>query len=168
MSNKHGKLPPFTAIFRHTTKSAAWAVLSVGARATFVILQSLHNTNAQNAVFLSKRDGAKQLGGVRPDNVSRWLDELEHYGFTVMVQDHHRGASGKGKSATYRLTDRYYAGKPPTYDFQNWNGARFAPKPKPKAKSAGEIARLNDLRRHHSGTRPVPPWHTAGAIMDVS
>jgi hypothetical protein len=57
-----------------------------------------------------------------------WFKELEHYGFVVMVQGAHLGAEGKGKSATYRLTDRYHAGKPPTYDFQSWDGALFEPK----------------------------------------
>jgi hypothetical protein len=138
------KLPPFIAIFRHTTKTPAWRALSVGARATFFFLQSNHNTKAQNAVFVSARDGARELGGVSKNNVPRWLRELEHYGFIVKIQGAHLGLDGKGKAARYRLTDRYYAGKAPTYDFQNWDGVLFSPK---RTISKAEIDRLNGLRR---------------------
>ena len=141
-----GKLPPFTAVFRHTTKTAAWRALSVGAKATFVALQSLHNDKAQNAVWISARDGVEVFGLDQDKNaIGTWLKELQHYGFVVMVQGAHLGLSGKGKSAHYRLTDRYHAGKPPTYDFQNWDGVLFEPK-KRKA-SAAEIARLDDLKQ---------------------
>jgi hypothetical protein len=147
MSRKSkGKLPPFTAIIRHTTKTAAWKALSVGAKATFVALQSLHNDRAQNAVWISARDGVEKFGlGPNKNRVGTWLNELEHYGFTVKIQGHHLGLTGKGKSAHYRLTDRYHAGKPPTYDFQNWGGVLFERK-KRKA-SAAEIARLDALQK---------------------
>jgi hypothetical protein len=122
-----GKLAPFVAIFRHTIKAPAWRSLSVGARATFIALKSNYNTKAQNAVYLSARDGAKEFG-VSKDTVCRWLHELEHYGFIVMVQGAHLGVTGTGKAAHYRLTDCWHAGKPPTYDFQSWDGVLFAPK----------------------------------------
>jgi hypothetical protein len=122
------KLAPFVALFRHTVKSAAWRALSVGARATFFALKTNYNTNAQNAVFLSARDGAKELGAGK-NTVCRWLRELEHYGFIVAVQRAHLGVEGEGKCTLYRLTDCAYAGKPPTYDFQNWSGELFNPKP---------------------------------------
>ena len=57
-----GRLPPFVPIFRHTIKTSAWRALSVGARATFLVLKANYNSNAQNAVFLSARDGARELG----------------------------------------------------------------------------------------------------------
>jgi hypothetical protein len=126
-NKSNGKLPPFVPIFRHTMKSPAWRALSVGARATFLALKANYNTNAQNAVFLSSRDAAKEFG-VHKDTASKWLHELEHYGFVVMIQGAHLGASGVGKAARYRLTDCYYAGQPPTYDFQNWGGVLFDPK----------------------------------------
>ena len=56
-----GRLPPFVALFRHTVKSPAWKALSVGARATFIALKTNYNSNAQNAVFLSARDAAKEF-----------------------------------------------------------------------------------------------------------
>jgi len=149
-SNK-GKLPPFTALFRHTTKTEAWKALSVGAKATYLALQSLHNDKAQNAVFISARDGVEKYGlGHDRNAIGRWFDELEHYGFIVLVQGAHLGASGKGKSATYRLTDRYHAGKPPTYDFQNWDGVPFEP---PKRIDKRGISRLHQHREKQNPVR---------------
>jgi hypothetical protein len=121
-----GRLAPFVPLFRHTIKTAAWRALSAGARATFFALKTNYNTYAQNAVFLSARDGAKELG-VCKDTVCKWVHELEHYGFIVEVQGAHLGVSGTGKAAHYRLTDCRFAGQPPTYDFQNWNGVLYDP-----------------------------------------
>ena len=110
MSRKHsGKLPPFIALFRHTVKSAAWKALSVGARATFFALKANYNTNAQNAVYLAARTGAKELG-VSKTTIVKWLRELEHYGFIVKVRGARLGVGGVGKAALYRLTDCGYAG----------------------------------------------------------
>jgi hypothetical protein len=75
------------------------------------------------------------------------------YGFVVMVQGAHLGCDGKGKAAHYRLTDRHYAGKPPTYDFQNWDGVLF--EPKKRKVSDTEIARLNELKRKRKKQNPV-------------
>jgi hypothetical protein len=144
-SKAAGKLAPFTAVFRHTTKTAAWKALSVGAKATFVALQSHHNDKAQNAVWISARDGVKVFGlGPNKNAIGTWLKELEHYGFVVMVQGAHLGLSGKGKSAHYRLTDRYHAGKPPTYDFQMWDGVLFEPK-KRKTKKQKPVQHLRTV-----------------------
>jgi hypothetical protein len=127
VNRRHGqKLPPFTSLFRHTTNSAAWAALSVGARATFFELQTNYNTNRQNTVFLSARTGSKKLN-IGPKTVLKWLRELEHYGFIIAEQRAHLGVHGMGKATLYRLTDRPFAGKPPTYDFQNWDGIIFEP-----------------------------------------
>jgi hypothetical protein len=90
----------------------------------FFELQSNYNTNRQNTVFLSARVGSKKLNAHK-DTVTKWMRELEHYGFVVMVQGAHLGVHGSGKAAHYRLTDRPYAGKAPTYDFQNWSGELF-------------------------------------------
>jgi hypothetical protein len=122
-----GRLPAFVPIFRHTIKTPARRALSVGARATFLVLKANYNSNAQNAVFLSARDGARELGACK-DTVCKWMHELEHYGFIVEVQGAHLGVSGTGKAARYRLTDCWYAGQPPTYDFQNWDGVLYDPK----------------------------------------
>ena len=102
-------------------------------------------------MFLSSRDGAKEFGASK-DTVCRWLHELEHYGFIVTVQGAHLGMHGTGKAALYRLTDCCYAGKPPTYDFQNWDGVLFEDKkqnpglrirpPRPKKPAIREITKM--------------------------
>ena len=149
-----GKLAPFVALFRHTIKSGAWKAASVGARATFVALKTNYNSNAQNAVFLSARDGAKEFG-VDKKTVCKWLHELEHYGFIVKVQSAHLGTTGTGEATIYRLTDCGYAGKPPTYDFQNWTGEIF----KPAEKRTMTAADKERLKRSRQKQNPVP---TAG------
>jgi hypothetical protein len=118
------KLAPFVALFRHTIKTKAWRALSVGARATFLALKTNYNTNAQNAVFLSTRDGAKEFGASK-NTVGKWLRELEHYGFIVAVRRAHLGVEGEGRATLYRLTDCPYAGSAPTYEFQNWDGVLY-------------------------------------------
>jgi hypothetical protein len=139
-----GRQPPWISVYRHTWKSAAWKILSIGARALYVELAANYNTKMQNAVFMSARTGSERLN-VRKDNITLWQRELEHYGFLVKVQGAHLGIDGEGKAARYRMTDRWYAGKEPTYDFQNWDGVIFEPK-KRKA-SAAKIAQLNELNR---------------------
>jgi hypothetical protein len=148
MSGKiKAKQPPFVAIYRHTMKSPAWCALSVGARATFFELRTNYNTKSQNAVFLSARDGAKKLN-VNKETVGKWLHELEHYGFIAKVQGAHLGLSGVGKAARYRLTDSPYAGKPPTYDFQNWDGVLYDPtkKQNPVRKIRTHCPEIPDIR----------------------
>ena len=149
MSNRHrdrGKLAPFVALFRHTIKSAAWKAASVGARATFFELKASYHTKAQNAVFLSSRDGAESLN-VSKDTICKWLRELEHYGFIVKVRGHHLGVDGEGKAALYRLTDCPYAGKPATYDFQNWSSELFEPETAKRTMTEADKKRLTESRR---------------------
>lgn len=126
MSNRRKirKQPPAVWLYRHTIKSAAWKASSVGARATYFVLASNYNTNMQNAVYLSVRTGSKELGANK-DTVTKWLRELEFYGFIALVQRGTIGVYGYGRATQYRLTDRPYAGSPPTHDFQNWSGEIF-------------------------------------------
>jgi hypothetical protein len=157
MGNRHrdrGKLPPFVPLFRHTIKSPAWKAASVGARATFFELKANYNTKAQNAVYLATRTGRKQLNASK-NSVTRWLRELEFYGFIVKVQGAHLGLKGIGKAALYRLTDCHYAGEPPTYDFQNWTGKLFEP-----AKHMMSRADKERLKRRRPKQNPVPPVRT--------
>jgi hypothetical protein len=120
------KLPPFVALHRHTINSAAWKVMSGGAKAAFVALKLKYSYDTQNAVFLSSRDGAEQLG-VCKDTVGTYLRELEHYGFIVKLREAHLGVEGEGKSAHYRITDCGYAGKPATREFEKCDGVIFDP-----------------------------------------
>jgi hypothetical protein len=178
------KLAPFVALFRHTVKSAAWRALSVGARATFFALKANYNTNAQNAVFLSARDGAMEFG-VHKDTARKWLHELEHYGFIAMVQGAHLGVHGTGKAAHYRLTDCPFAGRPPTYDFQNWDGVLYdskkqhpvrknrTPRPKnPDIRTGAEMSQNGNKRPTEPDIRnadgcPTEPDITSGPTLTL-
>jgi hypothetical protein len=126
MSRKKGhKLSgSFAPLITHTRKSAAWQMLPVGARALFMELQAEYFTDIEGYVFLSARDGAKRLRANK-DSVCIWFKQLEHYGFIAKVRDAHLAGLGEGESAHYRLTDRYYHGKPPTRDFEKWDGEVF-------------------------------------------
>jgi hypothetical protein len=150
-----GRAPPFVMMFRHTLKSAAWKVTSVGARALFVALQANHNTNSQNAVFMSARRGAKELG-VNKDTVGKWLHELEHYGFIVKVRGHHLGVDGCGKAALYRLTDRWHASEPPTYDFEKWPGELFEEGKQTRDKKQNPVRKTRTPRPKNPDIRANP------------
>lgn len=155
-----GRLAPFVPIFRHTMNTPAWRALSVGARSTFLELKANYNSRSQNAVFLSARDGAKELGACK-DTVCKWMHELEHYGFIVEVQGAHLGVTGTGQAARYRLTDCPHAGQPPTYDFQNWDGILYDPKKqKPVRKNRTPCPTDSDTHRaegrQNGNKRPNP------------
>ena len=83
-------------------------------------------------MFLSARDGARELNAHK-DTARKWLHELEHYGFIVMVQGAHLGVHGTGKAAHYRLTDCPFAGKPRPMIFRI--GTVFCTTPKNKTPS---------------------------------
>jgi hypothetical protein len=127
--NKKGyKHPDYIAIYRHTFKSAAWQALSAGARAVYLELASNYNTKRMNAVYLAARTGAKRLGASK-NTITKWLHELQHYGFIALVRGSSLGVEGYGLAQTFRLTDRPYGNTRATYDFQNWDGELFNPEP---------------------------------------
>jgi hypothetical protein len=130
MSNRRKtyKHPDYIAIYRHTFKSPAWQALSVGARAAYLELASNYNTKRMNAVYLPVRAGAERLGANK-DTIVKWLRELQHYGFIVLVQGGSLGVQGYGLAQTFRLTDRPHGNTRATYDFQNWDGELFDPNP---------------------------------------
>jgi hypothetical protein len=163
-----GRQPPWISVYRHTWKSEAWKMLSVGARALYVELAANYNTKSQNSVFMSARMGAKKLNADK-DCITKWLRELEHYGFLVKVSRPFLGLDGEAKCAHYRLTDRWYAGKEPTYDFQNWTGEIFEPKkqnpvrknrtPRPEKPDIGVVLKLV----RNGNKRPEKPDIGAGS-----
>jgi hypothetical protein len=126
MSRKQGggRLPDFVPLFKATMKTPAWRAMSHGAKSLYVALKSRHNTRLQNAVYLSARVAAKELGS-HEDYITRWHRELQHYGFTVVVTPGHLGVQGRGKAAHLRLTDCWYQGQPPSRDFERWDGTKF-------------------------------------------
>src|SRR5262249_22016716 len=102
--NKKGyKHPDYIAIYRHTFKSAAWQALSVGARAVYLELASNYNTRRMNAVYLAARTGAERLGASK-NTITKWLRELQHYGFIALVRGGSLGVEGYGLAQTFRLT----------------------------------------------------------------
>jgi hypothetical protein len=141
-----GRLPPFIPMFKHTINSKAYVALSVGARCALFELTSMYSGNSQNPVFLSARDGAKRLGACK-DTVCKWLRELEHYGFIAVVRGAHLGVEGVGKATLYRLTDRAFAGKPATREFEAWDGVLFDPeKQNPVRKTRTPRQKSSDIR----------------------
>lgn len=121
-----GRLPDFVPLFRGTLKNDAWRALSHGARSLYAGLKSRHNTRLQNAVYLSTRDAAKELGSFsHRDKVRRWFRELQYYGFIVMQSPAHLGVEGRGRAPHWRLTECWFAGEPPTRDFERWDGTPF-------------------------------------------
>jgi hypothetical protein len=164
MSRKNGhKLGgSFAPLLTHTRKSDAWRMLSVGARALFMELQSMFFVDIEGDVFLSCREGAKLLR-TRKNNISLWFNELEHYGFVVKVRDAHQTGLGEGECAHYRLTDRYFHGNPPTRDFEKWDGVVF--EPPTRAYNDAERARLKKLQKNNSPVpRPETPRTTTGDV----
>ena len=151
----------FAPLLTHTTKSPAWSMLCVGARALFGHLQGRYYQDREGYVFLSARDGAKELR-THKDNIGRWLDELTHYGFLVMLCGPHLGVDGDGQSAHYRLTDRWFHGQPPTRDFDKWSGEIF--RPEKRVYSDAEKARLNELKKQNPVLRSGTPRPTVGDI----
>ena len=99
-------------------------MLSAGARAVYVELAANYNTRMENADYLSVRTGAKRLN-VDKGTIVKWLRELQHYGFIVLIRGGTIGIEGYGLAQTFRLTDRPFAGSRPTFDFLNWTGELF-------------------------------------------
>ena len=79
-----------------------------------------------------------------------------------MLQGPHLGSDGEGQSARYRLTDRYFHGKPPTRDFDRWSGEVF--RPTQRAYSEAEKTRLNGLKKQNPVTRSVTPRNTVDNV----
>jgi hypothetical protein len=159
MSRKKGhKLSgSFAPLLTHTRKSAAWSVLSVGARALFMELQSEYFTDIEGYVFVSSRDGAAMLH-VSKNSICTWLRELEYYGFIVKLREAHLAGLGEGECAHYRLTNRYFHGKPPTRDFEKWDGVVFeTPK---RIRSPGEKTKDLERLKAWKSRSPVPRVRT--------
>jgi hypothetical protein len=88
-------------------------------------LRGKYNTKLQNAVYMSTRQAAKEMGSSTKENVGRWYRELQYYGFIVMESGACLGVNGMGKAAHYRLTEEFHDGRPPTRDYLNWDGELF-------------------------------------------
>jgi hypothetical protein len=130
MSRKNrdkGRMAPFVPLYRLTKKQPAWLALSTGARMVYLELMANYNTRMENHVYLAARKGA-ELMGCDKKSIPRWLKELQHYGFIVMVEPGCLGVEGHGHAPTWRLTEMPYAGAAPTWEFMNWDGVLFESK----------------------------------------
>jgi hypothetical protein len=121
-----GRPPDFVPLIKSTLKTPAWRAMSHGARSLYVALKVRYNTRLQNGVYLSARTGAEELGSSK-DYVARWHHELQHYGFIHVIEgkEARLGSDGEGMAAHVRLTEHWYAGQPPTRDFERWDGTKF-------------------------------------------
>jgi hypothetical protein len=146
-----GRLPDFVPLIKATLKTPAWRAMSHGARSLYVALKVRYNTRLQNSVYMSARHGAEELGSSK-DYVARWHHELQHYGFVRVIEgkEARLGSDGEGLAAHVRLTEHWYAGQPPTREFERWDGTKFRyQKRKQKQKP---VPQTGDTPSHKLGT----------------
>jgi hypothetical protein len=163
-----GRLSDFVPLLKATMKTPAWRAMSHGARSLYVALKWHYHTRLQNAVFLSARTAAKELGSNK-DCITRWHHELQHYGFTVVMTPGCLGVEGKGKSPHLRLTECWYAGQRPTRDFERWNGTKFSyqKKQNPVPKTRDTVSpKLGTVVSPKLGTVPHPSVPNTGDIQN--
>jgi hypothetical protein len=129
--NKRGRLPPFVPLLVATLDTPAWRALSHGAKALYVCLRRRYSPNSHNngRIYLSRRLARKELRSGY-EQIARWYDELQFYGFIRMMTPHHLGIEGHGTAARWRLTELGYMKDMPTRDFLQWDGKLFG-KPRP-------------------------------------
>jgi hypothetical protein len=132
--SKH-KYPPFVMVTNQVLDSPAWRAMSHGARSLYIALKRRYSQNSHNngKIYLSTRVARKELGRSGLSEIGRWFQELQYYGFIVMMKPGYLGVDGKGKAPRWRLTEvAYMRGTSskgnedmPTQDFLKWNGVRF-------------------------------------------
>jgi hypothetical protein len=152
-----GRLPDFVPLIKSTMRTLTWKAMSHGARSLYVALKARYNTRLQNSVYMSARMGAEELGSSK-DYVARWHHELQHYGFIRVIEgkEARLGLDGEGMAAHVRLTEHWYAGDPPTRDFERWDGTKF--KYQKKKRKQKPVPQTGDTPSHKLGT--VTPLKT--------
>ncbi|MBY6203176.1 helix-turn-helix domain-containing protein [Maritalea mobilis] len=99
----------------------AWCSLSGNARALYIELKRRYKGSNNGSIRLSHRDAAELLN-LHRNSVGRYYRELEDKGFIRMMEGHHLGPSGIGKTARWAL-DEYKTdtdGKPALKRFVQW------------------------------------------------
>jgi hypothetical protein len=126
-----GRLPPFVPLLKETLQTPAWRATSHGARSLYVALRGRVANDCRNngRVFLPTRAACVETGS-SSEQIVRWFEELQHYGFIVQMAAGHLGVEGQGKAPHWRLTElgaRNADGNldMPTRDFLRWPGVRF-------------------------------------------
>lgn len=161
--NKARKNPPFTMLFRETSKSPAYRQLSFGARALFIALCG-HCFENNGHVYLSQRDAGEELGHKRFNDIANWFRELVHYGFIVQTEARSLGVDGKGKAPHWRITDRPTKNASgqldtATRDFLHWDGTVFEPHVRPSRR--WDSGKATALKKQN------PPRHVRSAPCDT-
>lgn len=108
----------YIMLFHDAMDSLAWRALSHGAKALYLRLRRRYNGTIDNngKVYLPQRMAVLEVNSNR-DQIARWFEELQYYGFIVMVSAGHLGVHGRGRAACWRLTEVPYNGEPPTRDY---------------------------------------------------
>jgi hypothetical protein len=164
-----GRMGPFVPLLKDTIGTDAWRATSHGARSLYVSLKAHYNRNLGNAVYISSRDAANELGSNR-SYVLRWFRELQYYGFIDMVSHGHLGVEGRGKAPHWRLTEEPYLGQSPTREFLCWDGTRFHEQKSPahyktKKQNPGPRtgATVGPVLVPEVGVKVVPPTLPSGS-----
>jgi len=138
MAKKHKRLPsigPYVPVIKAIMKTPAWRAMSPEARLLWIELRGwLRNDWSNNGrMFLSCRDAAEAIG-INRDTIYRKYAENEHFGFLRKTSEGFLGSDGYGIAAHYRFTDIPYGTRPPTRDYEKWNGELFVYKPRRPAR----------------------------------
>jgi len=134
-----GRLPQFVPLLVGTLQTQTWRTMSHGARSLYTALRGRvfikDSSNNNGRIFLSVRAACAEIGSSH-EQVTRWFDELQHFGFIVQTSAGCLGADGHGKAPHWRLTELGTRGadgksESPTREFIRWTGERFRPSPIP-------------------------------------
>jgi hypothetical protein len=109
-----GRLPPFVPLINETIESPAWRAMSPAARCIYIALRRRYSQNFRNngKLYLSTRRAAEEVG-ISKSRAALAFQEIEHYGFGVVMVGAHLGVEGKGKAPHWRLTEIGYMAAPP-------------------------------------------------------
>jgi hypothetical protein len=135
MSKHKEKHSHFVMVTYLVLDSPAWRAMSMGARCLYIALKRRYFPNNKNngRIYLPQSIATRELG-TSPNQIVRWFEELEYYGFIVKMRQGHLGLEGRGRAAQWRLTEvAYMRGTSskatedmPTREFLRWNGAKFS------------------------------------------
>jgi DNA-binding transcriptional MocR family regulator len=123
----------------------AWRATSAAGRLLYIALRRRHNSKHNNNgdIFISQREAAEELGLTRP-TVAKCFRELEHFGFIVMTSPGCLGVEGRGRAPHWRLTELETADEPPTMDFTRWNGIKFQPQQRSRARPRTRLLAITE------------------------
>jgi hypothetical protein len=147
---------PFMMFFIDALDSAAWRMMSDGAKALYLRMRRRYNQTMDNngKVYLPQRVAACEVNSNR-DQIARWFRELQHYGFIVMVSAGHLGVHGRGRAPSWRLTELPANGKPPTLDYLGWDGVPFTDQ-KTESRPRNQDHSGPEIRAKGTGFQKVP------------